>query len=134
MAANLITSLLSLGISLLPSLRASVLSPSSSSSTNDNSEEERRVVEENLKGLMRTLERIKATLHDAEEREIRDSSVKLWLKELKQVTYDADDVLSEYRYEAGRVQLEARMASEASGSHKRKQMEVSSLCIEHDRI
>ena len=78
---------------------------------------------------MRTLERIKATLYDAEEREITDHSVKFWLKELKKVAYDAEDVLSEYRYEVTRVQVEARKASQASGSHKRKEMEVSVLCI-----
>ena len=78
-----------------------------------------------MKRLMRTLKWIKDTLYDAEEREIRDHSVKLWLKELKQVAYDAEDVLGEYQYEVIRVQVEARNASEASGPHKRKHMEVS---------
>ena len=36
---------------------------------------------------------IKATLYDAEEKEIKDLSINLWLKE-----YDAEDVLSEYWY------------------------------------
>ncbi|XP_078152898.1 putative disease resistance protein RGA3 [Carex rostrata] len=124
MAGNLITSLLSLATNLLPSIKASMQAPSSSSSNSNNSERERaRAVEEDLERLMRTLEWIKATLYDAEEREIMDRSVKLWLKELKKVAYDAEDVLGEYRYEVTRVQLEARKASEASGSHKRKKME-----------
>lgn len=136
MAANLITSLLSQGTSLLSSIRASSLAPSSSSSSssNNNSENERHAVEENLEGLMRTLQRIKPSLYDAEEREIGDRSVKLWLKELKRTGYDADDVLSEYRYEATRVLVEARKASQASGSHKRKKMEASFLSIVHSRI
>ena len=130
MSGNLITSVLSLATNLLPSIRASVQAPSSSSSNSNNSERGRaRAVEEDLERLMRTLERIKATLYDAEEREIRDRSVKLWLKELKKVAYDAEDVLSEYRYEVTHVQLEARKASEASGSHKTKKMEVSTSCI-----
>ncbi|XP_078152839.1 putative disease resistance protein RGA1 [Carex rostrata] len=124
MVGNLITSLLSLATNLLPSITASAQAPSSSSSSSNNSERGRaRAVQEDLERLMRTLERIKATQYDAEEREIRDRSVKLWLKELKKVAYDADDVLSEYQYEVTRVQVEARKASEASGLHKRKQIE-----------
>ncbi|XP_078153034.1 putative disease resistance protein RGA1 [Carex rostrata] len=126
MVGNLITSLLSLATNLLPFITASAHAPSSSSSSSSSNNSERgraRAVEEDLKRLMRTLERIKATLYDAEEREIRDRSVKLWLKELRKVAYDADDVLSEYQYEVTRVQVEARKASEASGLHKRKQIE-----------
>jgi Rx N-terminal domain len=124
-ARHLITSLLSLASNLLPSIRASALSPSSS--TTDNSENERRAVAEDLEWMMRTLERINATLYDAEEREVRDLSVKHWVKELKNVSKHAEDVFSLYQYEATRVQAEVTKASEASGSHKRKQMEVSAL-------
>uniref|UniRef100_A0A0D9W3R3 NB-ARC domain-containing protein n=1 Tax=Leersia perrieri TaxID=77586 RepID=A0A0D9W3R3_9ORYZ len=123
MAASLITSLLSRGTSLLRSIKASVLAPnsSSSSSCNNKSEEERRAFKEDLERLMRTLERIRATLYDAEEREIRDCSVKLWLKELKRAAHSAEDVLSEYRYEAARAQVEAKIAhAHQSDSHKRK--------------
>ncbi|KAF3340707.1 putative disease resistance protein RGA3 [Carex littledalei] len=120
MAGNLITSLLSLATNLLPSITSSAQAPSNS---NNSQNRRARAVEEDLERLMRTLKWIKATLYDAEEREIRDRSVKLWLKELKKVAYDAEDVLSEYRYEVARVQVEARKACEASSSHKRKQME-----------
>ncbi|XP_078152633.1 putative disease resistance protein RGA3 [Carex rostrata] len=131
MAGNLITSLLSLATNMLPSIRASVQAPSSSSPNSNNSERGRaRAFEEDLERLMRTLEQIKTTLYDAEEREIRDRSVKLWLKELKKVTYDAEDVLSEYRYEVTRVQLEARKASEVSGSHKSKKMEYIEYIVQ----
>jgi tRNA(Met) C34 N-acetyltransferase TmcA len=90
-----------------------------------------RVVE-NLERLIRTLERIKATWlydNDAEDGEASNHSDKLWLKELKEFSYDTEDILSEYLYEVTRVQVEARKASEASGSHKRKQMEVSALSV-----
>ncbi|XP_078152631.1 putative disease resistance protein RGA1 [Carex rostrata] len=131
MAGNLITSLLSLATNMLPSIRASVQAPSSSSPNSNNSERGRaRAFEEDLERLMRTLEQIKTTLYDAEEREIRDRSVKLWLKEMKKVTYDAEDVLSEYRYEVTRVQLEARKASEVSGSHKSKKMEYIEYIVQ----
>ncbi|XP_078153141.1 uncharacterized protein LOC144548344 [Carex rostrata] len=105
MATTLINSLLSLATNLLPSIAASAYAPSSSSNS-----KRARAVEEDLERLMRTLEWIKATLYDAEEREIRYCSVKLWLKELRKVAYDAEDVLSEYRYEVIRVQVEARKA------------------------
>ncbi|XP_078153877.1 uncharacterized protein LOC144549004 isoform X5 [Carex rostrata] len=128
MAGNLINSLLSLATKLLPSITASADAPSSSSS-NSNSSERGCVhaVEEDLERLMRTLKQIKATLYDAEEREIRDRSIKLWLKELKKVAFDAEDVLGEYQYEVTYLQIEARKASQVSGFHKRKQMEIFSM-------
>ncbi|XP_078152564.1 uncharacterized protein LOC144547737 [Carex rostrata] len=123
MAGNLITSLLSLATNLLPSIRASVQAPSSSSNSNNSERGRARAFEKDLERLMRTLKRIKATLYDAEEREIRDRSVKLWLKELKKVAYDAEDVLSEYQYEVTRVQLETRKTFQVSGSHETEKME-----------
>ncbi|CAL5371284.1 unnamed protein product [Camellia sinensis] len=36
---------------------------------------------------------IQAVIENAEERQLRDTKVKLWLKKLKDVTYDADDLL-----------------------------------------
>ncbi|XP_078152846.1 putative disease resistance protein RGA3 [Carex rostrata] len=133
MVGYLITSVLSLATHLLPSIRASVQAPSSSFSflKSINSKRGRaQAFEKDLERLMRTLEWIKATLYDADEREIRDRSVKLWLKELKKVAYDAEDVLSEYLYEVNRVHLEARKASEASDSHKRKKMEYIEYIVQ----
>ncbi|KAG1365014.1 putative disease resistance protein RGA3 [Cocos nucifera] len=71
-----------------------------------------------LKKLERTLKRIQAVLHDAEEREIREEAINLWLKELKEVAYEAEDVLDEYYYEELRAQVEGR------ASMKRKRAEV----------
>jgi hypothetical protein len=73
---------------------------------------------------MRMLERIKTTLYDAEQRGITDSSVKLWLKELKGVAYEAEDVLGEYHYEVLRAQVEARDTSPPDSS-KRKLIQVT---------
>ncbi|XP_078152914.1 putative disease resistance protein RGA1 [Carex rostrata] len=133
MVGYLITSVLSLATHLLPSIRASVQAPSSSFSFLKSINSKRgcaQAFEKDLERLMRTLEWIKATLYDADEREIRDRSVKLWLKELKKVAYDAEDVLSEYLYEVNRVHLEARKASEASDSHKRKKMEYIEYIVQ----
>ncbi|XP_078153696.1 uncharacterized protein LOC144548857 [Carex rostrata] len=123
MAGNFITYLLSVATNLLPSITASAHAPSSSSNSNNSEKERACAAEEELERLMRTLKWIKATMYDAEDREIIDCSVKFWLKELKKVAFDAEDVLSEYQYEVTRVQVEARNTSEASGFHKRKQIE-----------
>jgi Rx N-terminal domain len=114
-----ISKLLSLGAKLLPAVKASAQAPSSSSSPGDQNHR----IEAELKKLMGMLKRIKATLYDAEQREIRDMAVKLWLKELQGVAYDAEDVLEEYHYEVLRAQVEATEAS-LPDSRKRKLIHV----------
>ncbi|KAJ4782127.1 Disease resistance protein (CC-NBS-LRR class) family [Rhynchospora pubera] len=104
---GVISNVHSLGTKLLHAVNQFSSQPSSSSSPASESHQ----IETELKNLMDLLMRIKATLNDAEEREIRDESVKLWLKELKGVAYDAEDVLDEYNYEVLRAQVEARNAS-----------------------
>ncbi|XP_078181490.1 putative disease resistance RPP13-like protein 1 [Carex rostrata] len=116
---GVISNLLSLGAKLLPAIITSAQAPSSSSSP----ENQNHQIEAELKKLMRMLERIKATLYDAEQREITDSLVKLWLKELKGVAYDAEDVLGEYHYEVLRAQVEAKDASPLD-SRKMKLIQV----------
>ncbi|KAJ3678626.1 hypothetical protein LUZ60_002429 [Juncus effusus] len=117
----LISSLISSVTNLLPKVRSSFFTPSSSSSAQSPNP---RAVEEDLHKLMRMLERIKAILYDAEDREIRDRSVKLWLKELKEVAHDAEHVIDEYMYEVYRAQVETRNASELN-PHKRNKEEAS---------
>ncbi|KAJ1255178.1 hypothetical protein BS78_K282100 [Paspalum vaginatum] len=78
-----------------------------------------------LRKLERTMRRIRATLHDAEEHwNIREQSAKLRLKELKDVAYDIEDVVDEYEYEVNRCKIEA--LDRADGVHstgKRKHPE-----------
>ena len=124
----MINNLLSLlGTKMLPSVIASAQAPSSSKCP---PADQNHQVEAELKKLMEMLERIKATLYDAEQREIRDESVKLWLKELKGVAYDAEDVLGEYHYEVLRAEVEARDAS-PQDSCKRKLIQVINLISFH---
>ncbi|KAJ1275215.1 hypothetical protein BS78_05G119300 [Paspalum vaginatum] len=77
-----------------------------------------------LRKLERTMRRIRATLHDAEEHwNIRGQSAKLRLKELKDVAYD-----DEYEYEVNRCKIEA--LDRADGVHstgKRKHPEKYDL-------
>ncbi|CAD5183443.1 unnamed protein product [Musa acuminata subsp. malaccensis] len=53
-----------------------------------------------IQKLQRTLRNIQSVLRDAEKRRIEDEAVNDWLMELKDVMYDADDVLDECRMEA----------------------------------
>jgi hypothetical protein len=82
---------------------------------------------EDLRMLERTMHRIHATLKDAEQHwDIRDESAKLRLKELKELAYDAEDVVDEYEYEVNRCKAEALQLSASVASHKRKwQQEVT---------
>uniref|UniRef100_A0A0E0F5X8 NB-ARC domain-containing protein n=1 Tax=Oryza meridionalis TaxID=40149 RepID=A0A0E0F5X8_9ORYZ len=86
---------------------------------------------EELRKLERTMRRIHATLHDAEQRwNIREESAKLRLEELKELAYDAEDVVEEYEYEVNRRKVEAleRLATVhgggGGGASKRKREEV----------
>ncbi|XP_043694607.1 putative disease resistance protein RGA3 [Telopea speciosissima] len=47
--------------------------------------------------IFRTFTKIQALLKDAEERQLTENSVRLWLQDLKDVAYDIDDVLDEWR-------------------------------------
>ncbi|KAB1671026.1 hypothetical protein [Gossypium barbadense] len=55
--------------------------------------------------LKRTVCQIKAVLLDAEEKSVTDNLVKGWLEELKDVLYDADDLLDDFSTEALRKDL-----------------------------
>ncbi|CAA3015144.1 disease resistance RGA3 [Olea europaea subsp. europaea] len=59
-----------------------------------------------LRKLGRSLKMMDLVLQDAEKREVTDENVKLWLKNLRDVTYDADHVLDEINYENMRHMVE----------------------------
>ena len=48
-----------------------------------------------LTPLRESIETVQAVLADAEKRQVREESVRLWLQRLEDVAYDADDVLDE---------------------------------------
>ncbi|CAL4993328.1 unnamed protein product [Urochloa decumbens] len=100
-------------------LRVSSSAPSSSSASPEDDLED-------LRKLERTMRRIRATLHDAEEHwNIREESAKLRLKELKDLAYDMEDVVDEYEYEVNQCEVLAldRSAS-IPNTGKRKHQEV----------
>ena len=61
---------------------------------------------EELTRLRDSLEMIQDVLGDAERRQVNDQSVRRWLQRLKDVAYDADDVLDEFAYEILRRKVE----------------------------
>lgn len=68
-----------------------------------------------MKELKDKLEMIQAVTHDAEQKQVTNHAVKLWLKQLKEVAYDADDVLDEFSYEVMRQNAKVRVLVPSSG-------------------
>ncbi|XP_062016032.1 putative disease resistance protein RGA3 [Rosa rugosa] len=56
-------------------------------------------VDKEIENLTRTLKAIQAVLEDAEQRQVQEASVRLWLNNLKEVSDEIDDVLDEWSYE-----------------------------------
>ncbi|KAK2660011.1 hypothetical protein Ddye_006544 [Dipteronia dyeriana] len=50
---------------------------------------------EEIEKLEHTLQIIQAVLEDAEERQVKEKAMKIWLTELKEVAYDADNLIDE---------------------------------------
>ncbi|RWR79711.1 putative disease resistance protein RGA3 [Cinnamomum micranthum f. kanehirae] len=63
-------------------------------------------VEGESQKLKSTLSRIQALLNDAEDRQIREESVRLWLRELKDAAYDAEDIVDEVECQVHRSKIE----------------------------
>ncbi|XP_073107015.1 probable disease resistance protein At1g59620 [Elaeis guineensis] len=117
MASAFLSLILSKAVDLLTKFRR-FASPSSSSDPQNGFSEE-------FNQLERMLQQIRAFLHDAEEREVRDAGVELWLKELKEVAYDLEDVIDRCQYEVLQAQVEERSSREAGRKRKREQEEES---------
>ncbi|KAK9138547.1 hypothetical protein Sjap_009141 [Stephania japonica] len=61
--------------------------------------------------------RIQAVLEDAEKQQVEKEAVRLWLKELKEVAYDAEDVLDGIAYQTLRHQSESKVRNFLSRSN-----------------
>ncbi|RWR74859.1 putative disease resistance protein RGA3 isoform X1 [Cinnamomum micranthum f. kanehirae] len=66
-----------------------------------------RDVHNEMGRLRTTLTIIQAVLEDAEEQQVKDKAVKIWLGELQDAAYDADDILDEFMTEALRKKIES---------------------------
>ncbi|XP_065000210.1 putative disease resistance protein RGA3 [Musa acuminata AAA Group] len=82
-------------------------------------------VPEEIKKLQRTLRSIQSVLLDAEKRWIEDKAVNDWLMELKDVLYDADDLLDEWR-------TAAEKCTPGEPSLKRVKRNISSILFRND--
>ncbi|XP_072956320.1 putative disease resistance protein RGA3 isoform X2 [Typha angustifolia] len=70
-------------------------------------------VKDELKTLQEKMEMIKEVLEYAERKRIQDPAINKWLNKLKDVMYDADDIIDICRYEGGKL-LEDDQASSSS--------------------
>lgn len=57
-------------------------------------------VRDEMKKLQTTFASIQAMLADAERQQVEQATVKVWLENLKDVAYEAEDILGEFEYEA----------------------------------
>ncbi|KAF2319648.1 hypothetical protein GH714_017821 [Hevea brasiliensis] len=66
----------------------------------------------------KTLTHIHAVLEDAEEKQLTNQSVKMWLDSLRDLAYDVEDILDEFATEI--LQRQLKDESQASSSNLRK--------------
>lgn len=91
---------------------------------------------EDLKKLVRTMKRIQSILMDAHQRDVRDYSEMHWLQELKQVAYDAEDVVADYDYDVLHAKIQARKMMSGFGKcggqkskHQEKVTDLGSISV-----
>ncbi|XP_044496636.1 putative disease resistance protein RGA3 isoform X1 [Mangifera indica] len=63
-------------------------------------------VDEEVEKLTHNLEAIQAVLFDAEQKQMKDAAVRLWLHRLKDVCYEVEDVLDEWNTAILKLQIE----------------------------
>ncbi|XP_019190073.1 PREDICTED: putative disease resistance protein RGA3 [Ipomoea nil] len=71
-------------------------------------------VKNEIKNLSSKLEKIREVLADAEKRSFKDNGIKLWIEDLKDFSYEVDDVLDEWRTRTLRHQIESPEVSRSS--------------------
>ncbi|XP_042488715.1 putative disease resistance RPP13-like protein 1 isoform X3 [Macadamia integrifolia] len=72
-----------------------------------------------VESLKRTSAMIQALSDEAEVKQFNNGAVKLWLDHLKQLLYDAEDILDEYATELLRLKLEsAHQTQQFSADHE----------------
>ena len=70
-------------------------------------------VESDLRRLENTISNVKAVLLDAEDQQVHNQELTVWLGQLKEVFYDARDVLDDFECEALRKQVVEMQGSTA---------------------
>ncbi|XP_031130384.1 putative disease resistance protein At3g14460 [Ipomoea triloba] len=64
-------------------------------------------VEKEIKNLSSKLEKIREVLDDAEKKSFTEEGIKLWIEDIKNFSYEVDDVLDEWRTRSLRQQIES---------------------------
>ncbi|PRQ20446.1 putative P-loop containing nucleoside triphosphate hydrolase, leucine-rich repeat domain, L [Rosa chinensis] len=72
--------------------------------------------EKDVKSFSSKLKAIQAVLEDAEKKQVTEASVEDWLKKLKDVSYEMDDVLDEWNTELLRQQVEEKQEVEGDNA------------------
>lgn len=81
----------------------------------------KKQVYEELRKWEKILKNIQAVLDDAEEKQMKDRHVKIWLAELQDLAYDVDDILDEFATEALGTKLMQERQADRSKQHQFKQ-------------
>ncbi|KAL1538090.1 putative disease resistance protein RGA3 [Salvia divinorum] len=85
-----------------------------------------------FKKLRSEFESIQAVIADAEKRQVKEESVKVWLEKLKDVSYETEDVLSEW------ITAMQKTEMESDGRRSSRSRKVTSLftmpCFGFDRV
>nr|GMC51315.1 putative disease resistance protein RGA3 [Ipomoea batatas]GME09588.1 putative disease resistance protein RGA3 [Ipomoea batatas] len=71
-------------------------------------------VEKEISNLSSKLEKISEVLDDAEKRSYKEKGIKLWIENIKDFSYQVDDVLDEWRTRTLRQQIESPEVSRSS--------------------
>ncbi|KAL5731547.1 hypothetical protein ACHQM5_004267 [Ranunculus cassubicifolius] len=84
-------------------------------------------VDKDVKDLTESLAMVRAVLQDAEKKQVTSKAVKVWLQDLKDIMYDADDVADEWRT---RIEISKLQNSDntADGVPDKVRSYLSSLC------
>ncbi|XP_026451818.1 putative disease resistance protein RGA3 [Papaver somniferum] len=83
-------------------------------------------VKDELKKLQDTLEMILAVISDAGRRQVTEEAVGLWLRRLKELSYDADDMMDEFSYET--------MRRSVRGNNMKKKVSVANYASSNTSI
>ncbi|XP_071721767.1 putative disease resistance RPP13-like protein 1 [Rutidosis leptorrhynchoides] len=75
-------------------------------------------LEKKLEALVKLFRTVEAVLADAEEKMFSQHAVKIWLDDLRELAYDAEDVLDEFSTESLRLKVKAKQQAASNLSTK----------------
>ena len=91
-------------------------------------------VKKEVEKLERKFHEIQAKLNDAEERQVKEEAVRLWLKKLNDVSYEMADVLDEWNTLKIKADIEKEEEAEASTAKRRKVLSLVSTFFQRRDI